>query len=95
MTTNTQSQTSEKTLNELITAKTYQGLTDEEIDIIIDYRIKQAIANAEIDAKISEMKRANDLRTEELRQSSAKAVSMLESMLNRNLVLRTVEVCNE
>ena len=35
-------------LNALLRAETYQGMTDEEIDAIIDYRVERAKINATI-----------------------------------------------
>ena len=95
MTTDAQKQTSEKTLNQLITTKTFQGLTDDEINTIIDYRVQQGITRAKNEEQAAENKRMEQVRIEEVRASSTKAQNVLESLLNRKLVLRSVEVCNE
>ena len=95
MTTSNNNQTDKKTLNQLITAKTFQGLTDDEINIIIDYLVQQGITRAKNEEQAAENKRMEQTRMEEVRASSAKAQSVLESLLSKNLVLHSVEVCNE
>lgn len=69
-------------LNALLKAETYQGMTDEEIDAIIDYKVERAKG----DATISKDMEAHQVIMKELMdvqiESSAKTRDMFQAMLN-------------
>ena len=67
----------------LLNLETYQGMTDEEIDLIINYKIKQALSQQECLIKAN----AENMRVEQCiadNQASAKqALDMLQSIIER------------
>lgn len=69
-------------LNALLEAETYQGMTDEEIDAIIDYKVERAKSNA----TISKDMEAHQVIMKELMnvqaESSAKTRDMFQTILN-------------
>lgn len=69
-------------LNALLKAETYQGMTDEEIDAIIDYKVERAKTAATISKDMEEhraiMKELMDVQVE----SSAKTRDMFQAILN-------------
>lgn len=56
-------------LNRLLKAETYQGMTDEEIDAIIDYKVERA----KIDATISKDMEAHRVIMKELMNAQSKS----------------------
>ena len=79
-------------LNALLKAETYQGMTDEEIDAIIDYRVERARG----DATISKDMEAHRALMEELMavqaESGAKVRDMFEVALNAPTAYEEVRV---
>lgn len=77
-------------LNALLKAETYQGMTDEEINAIIDYKVERA----KTDATISKDMEAHRAIMKELMnaqaESSAKARDMFRAILNAPTVYREV-----
>lgn len=69
-------------LNALLKAETYQGMTDEEIDAIIDYKVERAKS----DATISKDMEAHQVIMQGLMnaqaESSAKTRDMFQAILN-------------
>ena len=69
-------------LNALLKAETYQGMTDEEIDAIIDYKAERAKTDATISKDMEEhraiMKELMNVQVE----SSAKTRDMFQAILN-------------
>lgn len=69
-------------LNALLKAETYQGMTDEEINAIIDYKVERA----KTDATISKDMEAHRVIMKELMntqaESSAKTRDMFQAILN-------------
>jgi hypothetical protein len=93
MTTNEQQAPRE--LSVLIGLQTYQGMTDEEINLILNYRIE-----TEVRKRISEGNKAiNIIQMEAMinqnKESSTAAMDVLKSILNRKPILNTVEESNE
>ena len=78
-------------LNALLKAETYQGMTDEEIDAIIDYKVERAKS----DATISKDMEAHQAIMKDLMkvqaESSAKTRDMFQAALNAPAVY--MEVC--
>lgn len=77
-------------LNALLEAETYQGMTDEEIDAIIDYKVERAKSNATISKDMEAhqviMKELMDVQAE----SSAKTRDMFQTILNAPTVYMEV-----
>lgn len=77
-------------LNALLKAETYQGMTDEEIDAIIDYKVERA----KTDATISKDMEAHRAIMKELMnaqaKSSAKARAMFQATLDAPTVYKEV-----
>lgn len=79
-------------LDALLKAETYQGMTDEEIDAIIDYRVERAKS----DATISKDMEAHQAIMRSLMgaqaESSAKVQSMFRAALDAPTVYEEVHV---
>lgn len=79
-------------LDALLKAETYQGMTDEEIDAIIDYRVERA----KVDATISKDMEAHQELMRSLMgtqaESSAKVRDMLQEALDAPAVYEEVHV---
>lgn len=77
-------------LNALLKAETYQGMTDEEIDAIIDYKVERAKIHATIskdmEAHRSIMKELMDTQS----KSSAKVLESFKSTLDAPAVYKAV-----
>lgn len=79
-------------LNALLKAETYQGMTDEEIDAIIDYKVERAKS----DATISKDMEAHQVIMKELMgaqaESSAKVRAMFQAALDAPAIYEEVHV---
>ena len=79
-------------LDALLKAETYQGMTDEEIDAIIDYRVERAKVDATIskdmEAHLAIMRSLMGTQAE----SSAKVRDMFQSALDAPTVYEEVHV---
>lgn len=79
-------------LNALLKAETYQGMTDEEIDAIIDYRVERAKG----DATISKDMEAHQVIMRSLMsaqaESSAKVQGMFQAVLDAPTTYEEVHV---
>lgn len=79
-------------INALLKAETYQGMTDEEIDAIIDYKVERA----KIDATISKDMEAHQELMRALMgaqaESSAKVRDMFQAALDTPTVYEEVHV---
>lgn len=77
-------------LNKLLKAETYQGMTDEEIDAIIDYKVERA----KIDATISKDMKAHEAIMKELMdaqaESSAKVHAAFQAALDTPTIYKEV-----
>ena len=77
-------------LNALLKAETYQGMTDEEIDAIIDYKVERAESRATISKDMEEqraiMKELMDVQAE----SSAKVHAMFQATLDAPTIYEEV-----
>lgn len=78
-------------LNALLKAETYQGMTDEEINAIIDYKVERAETDATISKDMEEhraiMKELMNVQAE----SSAKTRDMFQAILNAPTVYMEVD----
>nr|DAI34259.1 MAG TPA: hypothetical protein [Bacteriophage sp.] len=79
-------------LNALLKAETYQGMTDEEIDAIIDYKVERAKS----DATISKDMEAHQAIMKELMtaqgESSAKVRDMFQAALDAPTIYEEAHV---
>lgn len=79
-------------IDTLLKAETYQGMTDEEIDAIIDYRVERA----KVDATISKDMEAHQVIMQSLMstqaESSAKVRDMFQAALDAPTVYEEVHV---
>ena len=79
-------------LNALLKAETYQGMTDEEIDAIIDYKVERA----KVDATISKDMEAHQAIMRSLMgaqsESGAKVQAMFQEALDAPTVYEEVHV---
>ena len=79
-------------IDTLLKAETYQGMTDEEIDAIIDYKVERA----KVDATISKDMEAHQAIMQSLMgaqaESSAKVQAMFQAALDAPTVYEEVHV---
>jgi hypothetical protein len=85
-----QTEEKERTISELLALDTYQEMTDEEIDRLIDFKVR-----TEVTRRITEgQKQLNASTMEQIiadnAQSCATTRSMLESLLNRKPILHSI-----
>lgn len=72
-------------INVLLSMNSYQGMTDEEIDMLLDYKIKQAVNSRETLAMITaQTVRMNEMVEVQL-QSCKNQDAMLESLIKNNI----------
>lgn len=78
-------------LNALLKTETYQGMTDEEINAIIDYKVERAKTDATISKDMEKhqaiMKELMDAQAE----SSAKVQAMFQAALNTPTIYKEVD----
>lgn len=78
-------------INELFLLKTYQGMTDEEINMIIDYKVmRERVSQQHILAAAKQITEVNGIIEAE-RESCARMEKMLESMIDRCKPIPTFE----
>lgn len=73
-------------LNALLKAETYQGMTDEEIDAIIDYKVERA----KTDATISKDMEAHQAIMQSLMGAQAESSAKVRAMFRETLETPTV-----
>lgn len=79
-------------LNALLKAETYQGMTDEEIDAIIDYRVERAKTDATISKDMEAHRELMRSLMGAQAESSAKVRDMFQSALDTPTVYKEVNV---
>lgn len=73
-------------INILLSLETYQGMTDEEIDMILDYKIRQAVTSQEMLMRAAiETERMNSM-IETSRANAQRALDMIEYLINREYI---------
>ncbi len=91
----TENETQARTLNELLALSTYQGMTDEEIELIVEYRANMK-ANALL---LDDTRQKRDLECQQklaaMQQACQNVGKVLDSIMNRKPVLHTVGGDNE
>ena len=79
-------------LNALLKAETYQGMTDEEIDAIIDYRIERAKGDATISKDMEAHRELMRALMGAQAESSAKVRDMFQTALDAPTTYEEVHV---
>jgi hypothetical protein len=79
-----------RNIDVLLSLDTYQGMTDEEIEDVIAYKIERALKSAEIKIIYNNSMEESAARVAAYAETSQQTIQMLESILNRPLQLRTV-----
>lgn len=73
-------------INVLLSLKTYQGMTDAEIDMILDYKIKRAVTSQEMLMRAAaETERMNSM-IETSRANAQRALDMIEYLISKEYV---------
>lgn len=68
-------------INVLLALDTYQGMTDEEIELVFTYKINQSLTSRENLAKIEALNQTMESKIEIQRQSCATTENMLQSLI--------------
>lgn len=79
-------------LNALLRAETYQGMTDEEIDAIIDYRVERAKGDATISKDMEAHQELMRALMGAQAESSAKVRDMFQTALDAPTIYEEVHV---
>lgn len=79
-------------LNALLKAETYQGMTDEEIDAIIDYKIERAKSDATISKDMEAHQELMRALMGAQAESSAKVQGMFQAALDSPTIYEEVHV---
>lgn len=79
-------------LNALLKAETYQGMTDEEIDAIIDYKIERAKGDATISKDMEAHQELMRALMGAQAESSAKVRDMFQTALDAPTIYEEVHV---
>lgn len=79
-------------LNALLKAETYQGMTDEEINAIIDYKVERAKSDATISKDMEAQQAIMRSLMGAQAESSAKVRAMFQSALDAPTVYEEVHV---
>ena len=87
--------TAPRTIGELLALNTYQGMTDEEIDMVMNFKIKTEVMRrlSESDKALTTMSMEQQIADNA--ESCRMAHDALQSILGRGPVLQSVEVYNE
>lgn len=79
-------------INALLKAETYQGMTDEEIDAIIDYKVERAKGDATISKDMEVHRAIMRSLMDTQAESSAKVQAMFQAALDAPTVYEEVHV---
>ena len=74
-----------RNINVLLALETYQGMSDAEIDMLLEYKIGQALASAELRVKVAAETERMEQSLADNRAGCQRALDMVESLLNRGL----------
>lgn len=78
-------------LSDLLALGTYQGMTDEEIDMVLDYLIRVEISKRESIAKLAALEAEMEGKIQAERESCANMEAMLKSVIERAIPAFTFE----
>lgn len=79
-------------LNALLKAETYQGMTDEEINAIIDYKVERAKGDATISKDMEEHRAIMKVLMDAQSKSSAEVLASFKTVLDAPTVYEEVHV---
>lgn len=74
----------------LITLDTYQGMTDEEIQMLIDYYVERALVNYQNSGDMTEIQTNMQLQRALYSDIATQAQSVLQSVLNQSIPWATI-----
>lgn len=77
--------TNPRDINVLLGLSTYQGMTDEEIELIIEYKAEQIVIRDNIAIERAQSQQRIDALIAQAASNSQQTHDMLESILNRNV----------
>lgn len=72
-------------INVLLSLDTYQGMTDEEIDSVIDYKIEQALNEESFSTSLSEIQATYQARRAASAAVAQDSATMLQYRLNQSI----------
>lgn len=87
----TETTDSPRDIQTLLSLKTYQGMTDEEIQIIIDFKEEQARNDTVTNAKVAMELESINATTEIRNQVASEANDILKQLLSKSLDLTTIK----
>ena len=92
----TQTSNSEpRNINVLLALETYQGMTDAEIEMVLDYRVKRALSSQELIAKtIAGIERMEQCIADN-RVAAERAANVIESIVTRELTVLPIVQPND
>lgn len=96
-TTTNETTTSEETtqeprdINVLLSLETYQGMTDAEIDLVLNYKIDRALSDRELLAKIAAITNKQEQCIADNLASAQAARDMLQSIIDRTFPTVPIE----
>jgi hypothetical protein len=70
-----------RTIDELLALDTYQGMTDAEIETILDHKINQAVTEREVLARLTLQMQTSEQIIADNRRSAQEAHDMLQSII--------------
>ena len=79
-------------INTLLKEETYQGMTDEEIDAIIDYRVERAKSDATISKDMEAHRAIMQSLMDAQAESSAKVQVMFQAALDAPTIYEEIHV---
>lgn len=74
----------------LLNLNTYQDMSDEEIEIVINYKISQALISNEHQNKLAAINYKTQQQLESYRRIESESTSVLQSMLSQQIPWATV-----
>ena len=77
--------TNPRDINVLLGLSTYQGMTDEEIELVIEYRAQQIVQQQQLETKNALEQQKITAMIAQWAQDSQTSYNMLQSILNRNV----------
>ena len=84
-------QPEQRSVSELLKLDTYQGMTDAEIQSVIDWYVEQAHTDAEIKAKQAAITVAMNNTAEAYAKAATESNDILKSLLTNDLKLTTID----
>lgn len=76
--------TSPRNINTLLALNTYQGMTDEEVELVLAYKVQQAMIQEQIETKNAIMQQEMTQRVAVTQTALQQTNNLLQSILNRD-----------